>query len=82
MNLHHENNTCDVHTKTAAMGRFESTRFTASPHSRCQFEDTSSRRVVFQIQTTVVNMSANASDRLANTAVEKDISCTKFWVRT
>ena len=30
-------------------GRFEPTRFTASPHSRCQFEGTSSRKVVFQI---------------------------------
>ena len=29
--------------------RFEWTRSTASPHSRCQFEGTSSRRVIFQI---------------------------------
>ena len=70
-----------MHTKlkTAAMGHFESTRFTGSPRSQCHFEGTSSQRVVFQIPTTVVNMSANTNDRLANTAV---LSCTKTWVRS
>ena len=52
---------------------FESNRFTTSPHRDVnskvlQAEDWSSRS-----RTTIVSMSANTSDRLANTAVEKAI---------
>ena len=39
----------DMHRKTAILNALHLTRFTASPHSRCQFEVASSRRMVFRI---------------------------------
>ena len=38
VNLWYENNTCDLHTKTAVLNALLLTRYTASLHSRCQFE--------------------------------------------
>ena len=40
---------CNVHRKAAILNALHLTRFTASPHSQCQFEVTSSRRMVFRI---------------------------------
>ena len=39
----------NVHRKAAILNALHLTRFTASPHSQCQFEVTSSRRMVFRI---------------------------------
>ena len=60
----------DVHTKTAVLNRLGSLLvLTRDVNSKVlQAEEWSSRS-----RTTVVNISANASDRLANTAVEKAI---------
>ena len=49
VNFRYENNVCDLHTKTAVLKALHLTRFTAGTHSRCQFEATSSRTVVFRI---------------------------------
>ena len=60
----------DVHTKTTVLNRLGSLLvLTCDINSKVlQAKEWSSRS-----RTTVVNMSANASDRLANTAVEKAI---------
>ena len=70
VNLRHENNTYNVHTKTAVLNRLGSLLvLTRDVNSKVlQAEEWSSRS-----RMTVVNMSANTSDRLANTAVEKAI---------
>ena len=71
VNLRHENNTCDVHTKTAILNGLGSLLvLTRDVNSKVlQAKEWSSRSRL----TTVVNKSANASNRLANTAVEKAI---------
>ena len=48
-NFWYKNNVWDVHTKTAVLKALLLTWFTAGTHSRCQFEATSSWRVIFQI---------------------------------
>ena len=63
---------CDVHTKTAVLNALLLTRFTASPHSQCHPDPKGSLSTV----------SANASDRSANKAVEKAIVDKNALVRS
>ena len=70
VSFRYENNTCDVHTKTAI---FECSALDLGLLSRCQFDATSSRRVVFGSRRVTVNTSANASDPPVNKAVKKAI---------
>ena len=67
-----------MHTKTAVLNRLSSLLvLTCDVNSKVfQVEEWSSRS-----RTIIVNISANASDRLANTAVEK-ANVNKTWVRS
>ena len=63
---------CDVHTK-AILNALLLTRFTTSPHMRCQFQATSSQRVVFQIPKDHCQHACLANKVVEKAIVEKPI---------